>query len=92
LLCHFCANTISPGAKRAFSNPTFFDLSENWHIEKKNTLIFILTKKSPTQNYSVANLSLFQIFCIILYLITQRTLIVKTSAWVRWKGILLRKI
>jgi hypothetical protein len=39
----------------------------------------------------VTNFSVFQDFCIVLYLITQRVLIVKTSAWVRWKGILLRK-
>jgi hypothetical protein len=38
-------------------NPTFFDLSENWHSESF----------SQKRNYRVTNFSVFHDFCIILF-------------------------
>jgi hypothetical protein len=78
-------------------NPSFFDLSEYWRIDsfykkKKQTYFLFKPKSHPQKNYRVTNFSVFHDFYIILYLITQRVFIVKTISWVRWKGILLKKI
>jgi hypothetical protein len=89
-------HTISTVSKRAFPNPKCFDLFEVWHSgdfpKKKTQIFFILATKSSTKKLQGYQLFGFQEFCILLYLITQRVFIVKTSAWVRWKRIFLRKI
>jgi hypothetical protein len=56
--------------------------------KKKHTNFLFLPKSHPQKNYRVTNFSDFSRF-IILHLITQRVFIVKTSSWVRWKGVLL---
>jgi hypothetical protein len=91
------AHTIWTVAKKnAFSKPIFIGLCENWPIksffQKIKHMNFLFGPKKLTKNYKVTNLSVCHDFCIILYLITQRVFIVKTSVWVRWKGILLIKI
>jgi hypothetical protein len=73
--------------KRPFSNPTFFDLSENWHSEIFYRLL-LRPKSLQQKNYRVTNFSIFDNFSII----TQPVFIAKTCAWVRWKGYILRKI
>jgi hypothetical protein len=59
-----------------FSNPTFFDLSENWHSksfeQKIEVHLLFRPKNLPQKNYRVTNFSILHDFSIILSLITQR--------------------
>jgi hypothetical protein len=61
-------------------------------LAKIEVRLLFRPKSLPQKNYRVTNFSIFHDFSVILSLITQPVFIAKTCAWVRWKGILLRKI
>jgi hypothetical protein len=65
-------------------NPTFFDLSENWHndsfSQKKNSQIFYFSQKVPFKKTTGLPTFRFPGFFH------------RKNKWVRWNGILLMKI
>jgi hypothetical protein len=77
--------------KVTFSNPTTSDPDANWWDFL--TLIFFLKPLGIAQkSYRFANFSFFNKVGTTFYVPSQWVLIIKISDWVRWKGILIRKV